>query len=213
MKIKLKSRQFLPLLVFASGLLIMGITSNGFPVFGQQQKQFSAKLTGENEVPPVSTPATGIANFTTSPDGKSLHYTLSVQHISGVMGAHIHVGTSTQDGPILISLLNSSTSASITSNTNGILVKGTVTSSDIRGNLTGKQIMPHVSMNVSSIPELTNLFTSGNAYGNVHTQQHQNGKIRGQIGPSSNTTAAAPSTSNMTLTPPSNTTALIHLLT
>ncbi|MGB8936071.1 MAG: CHRD domain-containing protein [Candidatus Nitrosopolaris sp.] len=71
------------------------------------------------------------------------------ERFSGVMGAHIHVGTSTQDGPILISLLNSSTSASITSNTNGILVKGTVTSSDIRGNLTGKQIMPHVSMNVS----------------------------------------------------------------
>ncbi|MGB6529174.1 MAG: CHRD domain-containing protein [Candidatus Nitrosopolaris sp.] len=92
-------------------------------------------------------------------------------------------------------------------------LRSEVEPSDIRGNLTGKQIMPHVSMNVSSIPELTNLFTSGNAYGNVHTQQHQNGKIRGQIGPSSNTTAAAPSTSNMTLTPPSNTTALIHLLT
>ncbi|MGA9152720.1 MAG: CHRD domain-containing protein [Candidatus Nitrosopolaris sp.] len=136
-----------------------------------------------------------MANFTKSPGGKSLHYTLSVQHISGVMGAHIHVGTSTQDGPILISLLNASTSAPTTTNTSGLLVRGTVTSSDIRGNLTGKQIMPHVSMNVSSIPELTNLFTSGNAYVNVHTQQHKNGEIRGQVGPSSNTTAAAPSTS------------------
>ncbi|MGB8937087.1 MAG: CHRD domain-containing protein [Candidatus Nitrosopolaris sp.] len=61
-------------------------------------------------------------------------------------------------------------------------------------------------------PDLTNLFTSGNAYVNVHTQQHQNGEIRGQVGPSSNTTAT-PSNSNMTLTPPANTTAHIHLLT
>ncbi|MGC2684027.1 MAG: CHRD domain-containing protein, partial [Candidatus Nitrosopolaris sp.] len=190
METKLSSQQILPILIFASGLLTMSIASNTFLVFGQQQKQFSSKLTGENEVPPINTTATGLANFTVSPDGQSLHYTLSVQHISGVMGAHIHVGTSTQDGPILISLFNSSTPAHVTSNMNGLLVKGTVTSSDIKGNLTGKLVMPHVGMNVSSIPELTNLFTSGNAYVNVHTQQHQNGEIRGQIGPSSNATAA-----------------------
>lgn len=50
------------------------------------------ELIGNNEVPPVNTTATGVANFTLSPDGKSLHYILSAHDISGVMGAHIHVG-------------------------------------------------------------------------------------------------------------------------
>jgi predicted nucleic acid-binding Zn-ribbon protein len=40
---------------------------------------------GKNEVPPVNTPATGVANFTLSPDEKSLHYTLSAHDITGVM--------------------------------------------------------------------------------------------------------------------------------
>jgi hypothetical protein len=133
---------------------------------------------GKNEIPPVNSPATGTTNFTLSPDGKSLHYNLSAHNITGVMRAHIHVGTSTQNGPALFTLLNSSISAS----NNGISTTGTITSSDIRGNLTGP-IMPHVGMTVGSVSELTDLLTSGTAYVNVHTQQHQNGEIRGQIGP------------------------------
>ena len=66
---------------------------------------------------------------------------------------------------------------------NGISTTGTITSPDIRGNLTGKPIMPHVGMTVGSMRELISLLTSGTAYVNVHTQQHQNGEIRGQIGP------------------------------
>ncbi|MGC2572360.1 MAG: CHRD domain-containing protein [Candidatus Nitrosopolaris sp.] len=170
--------------------------------FGQQEKQFSAKLMGNNEVPPVNTPATGVANFTLSPDEKSLHYTLSTHDIAGVMGAHIHVGTSTQNGPILFTLLNSSTSATPSLST-GISTTGTITSSDIRGNLTGKPILPHAGMAVGSMRELTNLLTSGTAYVNVHTQQHQNGEIRGQIGPTTSNMTTSPS-SNMTTSPSSN---------
>jgi|GEM_PF-1850227 len=42
---------------------------------------------------------------------------------------------------------------------------------------------PQVGMNASSVSGLPNLFTSGSAYVNVHTQQHNKGEIRGQIGP------------------------------
>jgi len=68
----------------------------------------------------------------TDPDGKSLHYNLTARDIAGVMGAHIHVGTSTQNGPVLLTLLNSSTSATPSSNT----AISTITSPDIRGNMT-----------------------------------------------------------------------------
>ncbi|MDP9290525.1 MAG: CHRD domain-containing protein [Thermoproteota archaeon] len=75
----------------------MSLATNGFLIsaFGQKQKQFSAKLAGKNEVPPVNSSATDLANFTLSPDEKSLHYILSVKNITGVIGADVHVGTST----------------------------------------------------------------------------------------------------------------------
>jgi len=92
--------------------------------------------------------------------------------------------------------------SSVLASNNGISTTGIITSSDIRGNLTGKPIMPHVGVAVGSMRELTNLLTSGTAYVNVHTQQHQNGETLGQIGPASYNATASPS-SNATAAPPS----------
>ena len=134
---KLNDRRILAIVGFAMALLVISLAANTISeVFGQQQqqpqqKQFVAKLSGKNEVPPVNTTATGTANFTVSPDEQSLHYTLTVHNISGVTDADIHWGTATQDGPVVISLFNSSSTP--TGKVNGILVKGTITSSDIKG--------------------------------------------------------------------------------
>ena len=177
MKSNLNSRQILPI-VFVSGLLIVSLMSNSFTTLAYGQ-HFFARLMGKNEIPPVNTTATGTANFTLSQDGNSLHYTLGAHDISGVIGGRIHIGTSTEIGPVLLTLLNSVISAS----NNGISTTGTITSSDIRGNLTGKPIIPHVSMAVGSMRELVSLLNSGSTYINIQTQQHQNGEIRGQIGP------------------------------
>jgi hypothetical protein len=181
---KLKDRHILPMVGFAVVLLVISLAANTLsPAFGQQQpqqKQFVAKLSGNNEVPPVNTGATGTANFTVSPDEQSLHYTLTVHNITGVIGAHIHWGTADQDGPVLIDLFNSSTP---TGKVNGILAKGTITSSDIKGNMTNKPGVLQVQELVGSVSDLVILFTSNNAYVNVHTQMHNSGEIRGQIGP------------------------------
>jgi CHRD domain len=120
----LKDRHIPPTVGFEVVLLVISLAASTLSTtFGQQQqqpqqKQFVAKLSGNNEVPPVNTNATGIANFTASPDERSLHYTLTVHNITGVMGADIHWGTATQDGPVVISLFNSSTP---TGKVNGIL--------------------------------------------------------------------------------------------
>lgn len=200
---KLKDRHNPPTVGFAVVLLVIGLLASTLsPTFGQQQqqqpqqKQFVAKLSGNNEVPPVNTNATGIANFTVNPDEQSLHYTLTVHNITGVVGADIHWGTATQDGPVVISLFNSSNTP--TGKVNGVLAKGTITSSDIKGNMTSKPgvmeivakgtmtskpIIIHVQGLVGSVSDLIILFTSSNAYVNVHTQMHNNGEIRGQISP------------------------------
>jgi hypothetical protein len=145
-------------LILAIAALGATMLTNGAPAaFAQQQSQtFTAKLTGNNEVPPVNTPATGMAQFQLSSDGKELNYDLSATNLKGFMMAHVHQGKAGENGPPVTTPLS--------------IGKGKITSSDLQGPLAGKQIS-----------DLVNIMKNGGAYANVHTQQNQNGEIRGQI--------------------------------
>ena len=132
-----------------------------------QQQQFTAKLSGKNEVPPVITPATGIAMFTVSPNGTFLHYVLS---ISDITGAHIHAGSSTQNGPAIAGLFNPSMAGHPTGKVHGTLSKGNIRASNLTGPLVGKELS-----------DLILLIKTGNTYVNVHTTQNRGGEIRGQL--------------------------------
>jgi hypothetical protein len=146
-------------LVFAS-LTSMAVLTPQHPptiaAYAQQQSQtFTAKLSGKDEVPPVNTQATGTAQFQLSSDGKELNYDLSTMNLQGFMMAHIHQGKSGENGQPVVPLQ---------------MGKGKVSSSDFQGPLAGKQIS-----------DLADLMKNGGAYVNVHTNQNQNGEIRGQI--------------------------------
>jgi Cu/Zn superoxide dismutase len=142
-------------------------------------KEFSARLTGDKEVPPVDTDATGRIRLTANSQQDALDYQLSVSNLNGVAtGAHIHRGSAGTNGPIVANLnirgtfAGASASASagggsaMTSTSTG----GTITSADLKGPLAGKQVS-----------DLINLMEDGKAYVNVHTRQHTNGEIRGQL--------------------------------
>ncbi|MDQ6862763.1 MAG: CHRD domain-containing protein [Thermoproteota archaeon] len=137
----------------------------------QQQQQFAAKLSGSNEVPAVTTSATGTAKFSVGSGGKSLNYVLNVTNMNGVTGAHIHSGKQGENGPVVAGLFNSGMVGPPTGKENGVLAKGNITSSDLQGTMPGKQIS-----------DLVNLMKSHGAYVSINTQQHQNGEIRGQVG-------------------------------
>jgi hypothetical protein len=127
-------------------------------VYAQQQSSqaFTAKLTGKDELPPVNTQATGMAQFQLSSDGKTMSYDLSATNLNGFMMAHIHQGKEGENGqPVTFPLL---------------IGKGKITSSDLQGPLAGKQIS-----------DLVDIIKNGQAYVNVHTDQNQDGEIRGQI--------------------------------
>ena len=124
--------------------------------YAQQQSQtFTAKLSGKDEVPPVNTQATGTAQLQLSSDGKEINYDLTTTNLNGFMMAHIHKGKSGENGQPVAALQ---------------MGKGKITSSDLQGSLAGKQMS-----------DLVNLMKNGGAYVNVHTNQNQNGEIRGQI--------------------------------
>ena len=71
------------------------------------------------------------------------------------MMAHIHQGKKGENGQPVAPLS---------------MGNGKITSSDLQGPLSGKQLS-----------DLVSLMSNGGAYVNVHTQQHQDGEIRGQV--------------------------------
>ncbi len=141
-------------------------------------KEFSARLTGSKEVPPVDTDATGRIRLAAKSQD-ALDYQISLSNLNGVVtGAHIHRGSTGTNGPVVANLniggAFASASAGDGSASASTSSGGTITSSDLKGPLAGK----HVS-------DLIKLIEDGNAYANVHTRQHSNGEIRGQLSSSS----------------------------
>jgi CHRD domain len=59
------------------------------PYVSKTQMIFTAKLSGSNAIPPVNTPATGIARFELSSNGKVLNYHLSTTNLKGFKDANI----------------------------------------------------------------------------------------------------------------------------
>jgi CHRD domain len=176
-------------------------TINQSPSSGQK---FSAKMTGDKEVPPVSTDTTGTIRVEANSQRQTLDYDLTLTNLNGVItGAHIHMGKPGVNGPIVADLnapgLGGAAAASSSSSSSGEgtamtsnSVSGTIRSTDLKGPLEGKQIT-----------DLVKLIEEGRAYTNVHTEQNPDGEIRGQLSPSSssditstdNTGSASASTS------------------
>lgn len=145
--------------------------------------QFSARLTGDNEVPPVNTDATGRIRLIVNSAQDAVDYQISLSNLNGIVtGAHIHSGGSGTNGPIVANLNVHGAFASASaggggggSATTSTSTGGTVTSADLKGPLAGKQISG-----------LIKLIEDGKAYVNVHTDQNPDGEIRGQLAPSTN---------------------------
>jgi hypothetical protein len=140
------------------------------PAGAQQQLQgqeFTANLTGDGEVPPVETNASGTADFELNDDGDEMSYTIDVEDLVGAMKAHIHQGGANDNGPVVVWLLNETEPLD---ETDGELTSGTFSAEDFVGPLAGK-----------NMSDLVDLIQGGQAYSNVHTEAHQNGEIRGMI--------------------------------
>jgi CHRD domain len=155
----------------------------------QQQSNFAATLTGKDMVPPVSTSATGTAEFHINENG-SLCYQVRVNNINGVLGAHI----GTKNGTELADLINPYAVV----NTQQVYptgpVNGLLTSGEIKVGLSGLGsatvftygglLGPLVDKPVTA---LNNVIKNNSAYVTVRTMDHQKGEIQGHIQPTSST--------------------------
>jgi hypothetical protein len=130
-------------------------------------ERYNAELSGDEEVPPVQTDATGSAEFT-APHFDNIGYSLNVSNIDKVTQAHIHSGKQGENGPVLVTLFKTETPSS--EPINGNLASGNITNANLEGPMAGKTIL-----------DLAQSMELGETYVNVHTEENPNGEIRGQI--------------------------------
>ncbi len=132
---------------------------------------FTAHLSGVNEVPAIETNATGEAIFQLSKDGMKLSYKVIVANIEDVLQSHIHIAPAGTNGGVVAFLYPFAPPAVLIPGTsNGILAQGTITAQSLRGILVGKELS-----------SLIDSIKVGHAYVNVHTIANPSGEIRGQI--------------------------------
>lgn len=149
----------LEIIAIVAALAVTTTVTNAIsPALAQQT--FTAKLSGNNEVPRVSTNAMGVAQFNLTSDGKQLSYEVDATGIWGNTTGYIHQGKAGHNGPVVTTL--PMTELSFFGEFPG-WQKGT-------GTLAG-----------TSLSALLNLIKNGEAYVNVNTESHPNGAIRGQI--------------------------------
>ena len=155
--------------VFAAVLLVATTVTvlNLASVQGQQGVQsFSAALSGSAN----KSNSTGTAKFLVNENNSQISYWINVTGIKKINQAHVHNGTTGQNGDIVVSLLSNSKSAKGNATPPKIGFNGNITKGDLRGPMQGKDIS-----------DLITLMGNGSAYVNIHTDKYPKGAIRGQI--------------------------------
>ena len=107
----------------------------------QSQAHFIANLSGKSAVPPnPSFVATGKATFTVTDGGKKMSYSVNatrINHVDNVVLVYWPTGANRASN---IVLLRTGAEHGATGPINGVLVQGTISSSDLVGPLKGKHI-------------------------------------------------------------------------
>jgi hypothetical protein len=137
---------------------------------------FTAHLTGGEEVPPVATRGTGQAALSVSDDRSEVRYKLLVANVKNMTQAHIHCGAAGVNGPVVVFLFGLVPDGETL---NGILAQGSFTAENII-------VRPDSAACPGGVADLEGLLAkmeAGMTYVNVHTLQYPGGEVRGQIRP------------------------------
>lgn len=116
---------------------------------------FSARLSGDNQVPAITVDGEGVATFTLNESMDSLSVNISAAGLTGgITGVHLHEGAVSENGVVVYNM------------TDWILgnrVVGVITGGDLTSEMIQKLLL-------------------GNYYVNVHTEENPSGELRGQVG-------------------------------
>lgn len=124
----------------------------------KKSADFVAVLGGGYETPAVTTDASGSAEFVVR--GPDLHYIVHVKGLTDITGAHLHLGAANTNGSPVATLYSGPARGA------GTIAEGMLRAKDLHG---------------TTMPALLAALRKGDAYVNVHTRDHPDGAIRGQV--------------------------------
>jgi glucose/arabinose dehydrogenase len=131
--------------------------------------EFRATMTGAEEVPPVETQASAVADFRLNGDGTLSYELRATGPIVGAMMAHIHLGARGVNGPVVTFLYGPTAPTDFAAG--DLISSGTITDASV---IARPRFNPTVA-------ELVERLRQGRAYVNLHTEAHMGGEVRGQI--------------------------------
>jgi V8-like Glu-specific endopeptidase len=145
----------------------------GSATTARADEQFQARLSGDNEVPPVATDTTGRFKILVSEDQADGEYTLRVDSGVRVTQAHFHCGPAGVNGPVIVFLAGFHATGW---DVDGKWVSNaTVTDANVVNTACG-----------ATLAEIFAQARAGNVYVNVHSVAHPGGVARGQLLPTGN---------------------------
>jgi hypothetical protein len=166
-----------PILKIAIAALLPIVAACGDDGPSSEATSFTATLSGANEVPAVTTPATGTATLTVS--NNQITYTISATDLQNPVLGHIHLAPAGQNGDVRLNLCGTGDPQPLCTGGPGTVVVATGTNGTTVGD-------PPITFE-----ELLSAMRTGGAYVNVHTSApgctqgqpgcNPGGEIRGQI--------------------------------
>src|SRR6476646_2377331 len=178
----IQNNKLLMIVLFTSVLSVGSVSILLNTVKAQEGQSFSATLSGKDEVPPTESNSTGTAKFQINENNSQVSYWVNITGIKKVNQAHIHNGTSGENGDI-VATLSKGKSAKGDDRPPQIGFAGNITKDDFQGPLKDKEIS-----------DLVSLMSDGMTYVNVHTDKYPDGAIRGQVTSTSASTDAGTGT-------------------
>ncbi len=99
MSAKLGKRRFIAAMAIMAAAPVLSACSSMGPMGGMSNTQ-TLTLSGANEVPPLTTPASGTATVTINPD-RSVSVKVTVTGMTAT-ASHIHEGAAGTNGPVIV---------------------------------------------------------------------------------------------------------------
>jgi hypothetical protein len=173
----MRVRALIGIAAAAAALLVVAVAPSGASPGGT----FKASLIGYEEVPAISTDASGTFEAKIDPAGPTIEYTLSYSNIQNAFAAHIHLGQAAVNGGVIVFLCGGGDKP--TCPATGGTVTGTIDAADV---------MANQGIAAGELDELIEAMNAGVTYANVHTNDNvaptntgpgdfPGGEIRGQI--------------------------------
>jgi hypothetical protein len=140
------------------------------------------RLKGYNEVPAVSSAASGRFKAHIDKSSQAIHYELSYSGLEGdVRQAHMHFAQRGVNGGIVIWLCQTDTNRSPVSSTPSCPASGSVSGVVTAADVIGPATPPGQGIAATEFNKVLAAIRAGAVYANVHSSKFPGGEIRGQL--------------------------------